>query len=114
MKFQIFCFIKSVRKCWLLKNTRRGRYFTFKCVVDLPSRNKSLLKKYLLQNKDNNNNMNLFSLLLMRYCLLIYLSPLPFAPKAQADLQKVSKSEVTTPSAEKMSQTGEFQSKETR
>lgn len=50
-----------------------------------------------------------FRLLLMCYCHIIYVSRLPFAPKTQADLQEVSKSEVTTPSAEKISQTGEFE-----
>lgn len=56
--------------------------------------------------------MNRFSLLIVCQFLLIYLSRLPLAPKTQADLQKVSKSEVTTPSAEKIPQTGEFNSKE--
>lgn len=47
------------------------------------------------------------------YCSLIYAPRLPFAPKTQADLQKVSKSEVTAPSAETIPQTGQFHSKET-
>lgn len=53
--------------------------------------------------------MKRLSLLLVYYCNRVYVSRLSFAPKTQADLQEVSKSEVTTPSAEKIPQTGEFE-----